>query len=530
MNTYIFAIGGTGARVLRSLTMLLAAGCKGTSAKDTIIPVIIDYDTENGSTRQAQNILECYQRIHDAAYKSDDVDNETFFCTTVRKLKEISKAPKKLHESTKFEVYLDSKEVRSTFGAHIGFNTINDTTGTLPTRYLLEALYDTSDGLNAELMLSLEKGFKGCPNIGCVVTKRLTSTEELKQLLTLINDKDNVLIIGSIFGGTGASGIPMLLDIFTGDAGPSVKRIGVIAVEPYFKVTPAADSVINSATFEAKTKAALEAYDLGTSVNKQADAVYYVGDKGSSSALENHEGGVKQQNPAHFAELIAGICAIDFMTRRGISHTDTTTNAKFFETWLDLQQDVDTPTVRVSAFFDEELETPYISAISRLALFNEFCKNYYLDCGKGKDNDVWLRNTNPPLHTMSDFRTDLKIFIDAFEKWVTEMETSKRSLKLFDISDKEYSKLLDDKVMTKSRLKFGTTYAVSDGGKVKPTTKDEYVREVLGEKVNNQDLHPEERTRLLSRPCYFFLKSMTEATEDFYNTIQKWTKEKAAGK
>ena len=34
MSTYIFAIGGSGARVLRSLTMLLASGFKGTAANN----------------------------------------------------------------------------------------------------------------------------------------------------------------------------------------------------------------------------------------------------------------------------------------------------------------------------------------------------------------------------------------------------------------------------------------------------------------------------------------------------------------
>ena len=42
---YIFGIGGTGSRVLRSLTMLLAAGVD-TNGYD-IVPVIIDPDTSN---------------------------------------------------------------------------------------------------------------------------------------------------------------------------------------------------------------------------------------------------------------------------------------------------------------------------------------------------------------------------------------------------------------------------------------------------------------------------------------------------
>lgn len=44
---YVFAIGGTGARVLRSLTMLLAAGVKINT--DEIVPIIIDPDKGNGN-------------------------------------------------------------------------------------------------------------------------------------------------------------------------------------------------------------------------------------------------------------------------------------------------------------------------------------------------------------------------------------------------------------------------------------------------------------------------------------------------
>ena len=43
---YIFAIGGTGSRVLKSLTMLLAAGVK-TNASE-IVPIIIDPDAACG--------------------------------------------------------------------------------------------------------------------------------------------------------------------------------------------------------------------------------------------------------------------------------------------------------------------------------------------------------------------------------------------------------------------------------------------------------------------------------------------------
>lgn len=42
---FIFGIGGTGSRVLRSLTMILATGVK--FGADEIVPIIIDPDAAN---------------------------------------------------------------------------------------------------------------------------------------------------------------------------------------------------------------------------------------------------------------------------------------------------------------------------------------------------------------------------------------------------------------------------------------------------------------------------------------------------
>lgn len=43
---YIFAIGGTGARVMRSLTMLMSAG---ELADYEVVPILVDYDVDNGN-------------------------------------------------------------------------------------------------------------------------------------------------------------------------------------------------------------------------------------------------------------------------------------------------------------------------------------------------------------------------------------------------------------------------------------------------------------------------------------------------
>ena len=60
-KTFIFAIGGTGSRVLRSLTMLMASGVKGMT--EDICPIIIDYDLHNGDKDRAITCMKKYSEI-----------------------------------------------------------------------------------------------------------------------------------------------------------------------------------------------------------------------------------------------------------------------------------------------------------------------------------------------------------------------------------------------------------------------------------------------------------------------------------
>ena len=58
---YLFCIGGTGSRVLRSLTMMLASGVKINA--DEIVPVIIDADHANEDLTRTQNLVDNYNFI-----------------------------------------------------------------------------------------------------------------------------------------------------------------------------------------------------------------------------------------------------------------------------------------------------------------------------------------------------------------------------------------------------------------------------------------------------------------------------------
>ena len=58
---YVFGIGGTGSRVLRSLTMMLAAGVK--TGQDVIVPVVIDPDSANADLTRTVALMNKYRTI-----------------------------------------------------------------------------------------------------------------------------------------------------------------------------------------------------------------------------------------------------------------------------------------------------------------------------------------------------------------------------------------------------------------------------------------------------------------------------------
>lgn len=73
---YVFGIGGTGARVLRSFTMMLAAGVN--IGADEIVPIIIDPDASNADLTRTVALMNNYRAIHSSlSFTKNNVS--TFF-------------------------------------------------------------------------------------------------------------------------------------------------------------------------------------------------------------------------------------------------------------------------------------------------------------------------------------------------------------------------------------------------------------------------------------------------------------------
>ena len=73
MKTFVFGIGGTGARVLRSMTLLLASGVE---CKSTIVPVIIDPDLNNGDLTRTVSLMQRYIAVRGALNFTNNAKNK----------------------------------------------------------------------------------------------------------------------------------------------------------------------------------------------------------------------------------------------------------------------------------------------------------------------------------------------------------------------------------------------------------------------------------------------------------------------
>lgn len=94
MRLFIFAIGGTGSRVLKSLVMLSAAGVKPLDEDGRpipnveLVPIIIDPHKSNEDLKRTEQMLTEYCTIREKLY-GREVNGDGFFGTKISTLRSI---------------------------------------------------------------------------------------------------------------------------------------------------------------------------------------------------------------------------------------------------------------------------------------------------------------------------------------------------------------------------------------------------------------------------------------------------------
>jgi len=432
---YVFGIGGTGARVLKSLTMLLAAGAD--CGADTIVPVIIDRDTSNKDLSRTELLIEDYIIVNEIAKTNG---KNRFFNTKIDLLNG--------------ELCLKLIDNTQKFDEFIGRNS----TMSQENQALVDMLFSKET-----LKLDMTEGFQGNPNIGSVVLNQFDDNDVFKAFGTSFKDGDKIIIISSIFGGTGASGFPLLRKILQT---PNVKGvdgkeldnwglvnkapIGAISVLPYFIVgSPTDGSLVNSDTFIDKTRAALSYYKTE---DKKIDTLYYIADK-LTTIYEHHKGGDTQKNDAHFVELSAALAVLDFVNPENNSknfHRDTKNNIER-TTYKEFGINANIQKLSFNNLTDETKRL-IVNPLSRFLLFAKYMGYTVVKENNNGKEELVVRNVEnndifekehkfqPYAHKRftSDFRKNnniqkLESVQEKFFEWLLEMDKQEHKFSPFNL-------------------------------------------------------------------------------------------------
>lgn len=331
---FLIAIGGTGMRCLESFVHLCAAGLFD---NQTIEILTLDTDQNNGNKDRVESLIELYNKVktNDSTNQGGEQRSNTFFSaklnlyrfftdysTANRMTLTALSATKKLNQEQRqdnqdlTDLMFDRESVQQ-FKLDHGYRAQTHLGSLLMYHGIIEAAINAKKGGN---MVKFQE-------------------KELAAYLQLINKYSataRVFVFGSVFGGTGASSIPVIplaiseaLKILTG--GKNVLNLnkvlfGSTLLTDYFTFTPptkaqiTTDKVIADANnFALNSQAALSFYNDDTTVRKTYKKMYHIGlaadlkinySEGKSGNVIT--GGNEQRNDCHLAELLCAVAAYDF--------------------------------------------------------------------------------------------------------------------------------------------------------------------------------------------------------------------------
>ena len=429
---FIFAIGGTGARVIKSLTMLLAAGIDIQASE--VIPIMIDPHQTNEDLRRTLALLNNYQTIY---RRLNDDNRQDFFKTKIQTLQE-STDDKRLQNSFSFSLQnVDTQ----TFRDYIDYDNLNETDKALA------SLLFSEKNLNTKMDI----GFVGNPNIGSVVLNQFSESKEFGYFASNFRENDRIFIISSIFGGTGAAGFPLILknirNVQHGEvanhAWVQKAKVGAVTVMPYFGVSPNKTTMIDKSTFISKTRAALSYYEKN--VNPSLNALYYIGDTHTKD-YNNDPGGGGQRNDAHFVELASALSIVDFMAIPDASLSGQPTFREF-----GIREDKEMLTFPMLGVPTQQLLK---TRLTQYYFFVQYLKNNLNEQVNKKPSPAPFASSEPQLTssflTADFYRNNLSDFNQSFEIWLSEMAKNKRGFKPFELETPQYAEMIAGVLAKKS--------------------------------------------------------------------------------
>lgn len=310
----LLGVGGTGAKVVEAALVLLAAGL----GPRTVHVGLIDQDSTNGNVTRTRKLLSDYGEFRrlwsDGGPNKIDwaaEEGPAFGKTAILPLFE-KPQPSPLWCPSLTE---------GTLKAIIGENLSEDQ------RHLFNLLF--MEG-KEEQDLPLEQGYRGRAHVGSaalvasLLAKECTLIARLKELMESPSSAVNIFVVGSAFGGTGASGFPTLARHLNNIRKTLQNRDGIaiagLLMLPYFEFRNPEDeesvSVVTSNELLPKAQLALEYYENLFKHEEVFDRFFVAGWRPTLFKLDYHAAGSdKQTNPALLPELMAATSICEFFAR-----------------------------------------------------------------------------------------------------------------------------------------------------------------------------------------------------------------------
>lgn len=303
MSYYVIGIGGTGAKCVESFIHLCAAGLMPDNK--SLYALFVDPDGSNGSLKRAETLL---QNFYDCKQlKLGDTD---LFKTELR--------------IARPDVWSPLQDKPQRLDQFFHYNTLDQNS----VAHLFDVLYSRK-----EKETTLEYGFRGHPSIGAAVMAaavRLGAEEPWASMRDQIsldvrgNAGAKVMLFGSIFGGTGAAGVPTISRLVSNEFKAKLQtssfKLGSVLMLPYFSF----DSVkherlrVDAENFLLSTQTAL-AYYHNQDELKVCDAVYLLGNETLKPMRASSIGGQQQENEPHLLEMYAALAAIHFFAQENVN-------------------------------------------------------------------------------------------------------------------------------------------------------------------------------------------------------------------
>lgn len=320
MNTYnVIAIGGTGMRCAESLVQLCAMGMFDNTEINLLA---LDTDLENGNFKRLKTLVDNYNRI---TADRDGVASDTLF-------------------SAKINYFTFSPE----YSSEKCFNTISGYSEAQTNTHDDDGVkWHDSDIVDLSLTpktreMSLQHGYRAQTQMGSMLMyhaikeeaynkkEKKTDSDLIRYIEQLMSTPNSIVFMfGSVFGGTGASSIPIIPHALQKAAriiskdGPgdllSKNYFGTVMLTNYFSFDSpnTKDEVYaTSDKFALNSQAALSFYDEDETINSTYKRLYLIGRERprnvSRKETESVTGGAAQRNPEDYIELAAASAAYDF--------------------------------------------------------------------------------------------------------------------------------------------------------------------------------------------------------------------------